>query len=130
MLFSVEQLICHAVGDYVLQSDWMASEKTHRWLPALAHACVYSSVFLLLTRSPLVLLTIGTSHLLIDRYRIARYLCFAKNHLSPSSTWKPWRDSQATGFPSDTPVWLTVWLLIINDNRGHVTINALALKFL
>ena len=31
-------LLAHLVGDYVVQSDWMALNKTARWSPAIAHA--------------------------------------------------------------------------------------------
>ncbi|WP_205679869.1 DUF3307 domain-containing protein [Paenarthrobacter ureafaciens] len=30
-------LLAHLIGDYLIQSDWMASEKTKRWWPAIAH---------------------------------------------------------------------------------------------
>ena len=37
-LITADQLLAHAVGDYVLQSDWMATEKATKSLAALAHA--------------------------------------------------------------------------------------------
>lgn len=33
--------LAHMVGDYLIQSDWMAQEKTKRWWPAIAHALTY-----------------------------------------------------------------------------------------
>ena len=36
------QLVAHAVGDYVLQSDWAATEKTKRSLAALVHVLLCS----------------------------------------------------------------------------------------
>ncbi len=33
----------------------------------------------------------------------------------------------ATGYPSATPAWLAVWLLIIADNTLHLLINHYAL---
>ena len=44
-------LVCHLVGDYLLQNDWMAQGKTSRWGPALAHAASYTLPFLFLTTS-------------------------------------------------------------------------------
>ncbi len=36
MLF-FESLLAHLVGDYLIQSDWMATEKVKRWWPAIVH---------------------------------------------------------------------------------------------
>lgn len=33
-------LVAHAVGDYLLQSDWMATEKVKRSVACLAHVDV------------------------------------------------------------------------------------------
>ena len=30
-MISGDQIIAHMVGDYILQTDWMVKEKTHRW---------------------------------------------------------------------------------------------------
>ena len=48
-MFTADQLVAHAVGDYILQSDWMANEKTKRSLAAAVHALTYALPFLLLT---------------------------------------------------------------------------------
>jgi hypothetical protein len=42
-----DQLLAHLIGDYVLQSDWMASNKRTDNGAALAHAIGYSLPFLL-----------------------------------------------------------------------------------
>ncbi|RLA29302.1 MAG: DUF3307 domain-containing protein, partial [Gammaproteobacteria bacterium] len=47
-MFSADQLIAHAVGDFLLQSEWMAREKTKRSLAALVHCLTYILPFLLL----------------------------------------------------------------------------------
>ncbi|MBT2390812.1 DUF3307 domain-containing protein [Streptomyces sp. ISL-1] len=36
MLF-FESLLAHLAGDYLIQSDWMATEKVKRWWPAVVH---------------------------------------------------------------------------------------------
>jgi hypothetical protein len=36
MSVMVGVLLAHLVGDYLLQSDWMAAEKTKRWWPPVA----------------------------------------------------------------------------------------------
>ena len=124
-------LVLHALGDYVLQSDWMANEKTKRWAPAIAHAVVYTAPFALLMPRWEPLLLIGGSHLAIDHWRLARYLVWAKNFAAPRATaggrwWHPFSECQPTGYHKDRPIWLSLWLMIITDNVMHVAINGLA----
>jgi hypothetical protein len=123
-----ESLIAHGVGDYLLQSHWMATEKTKRWLPAVAHALTYALPFLILTRSPLALLVIAATHAVIDRYRLARHVVWAKNLIAPRAFRVP--RGTATGYGEEVPAWLAVWLLIIADNVMHLVINAAALTWL
>lgn len=153
-MITADQLVAHAMGDYVLQSDWMATRKTKEHVAAAVHAAVYTGCFLPLTRAPLALAIIFGTHFLIDRYRLARYVVWAKNFLAPRVTvvveyttacigpsgrelydetntierwWRPWAECQSTGYPPERPVWLAVWLLIIADNVLHVLINGAAL---
>lgn len=83
----MEQLILHLIGDYILQSDWMAENKTKRWWPALVHASIYSAPFLLLVffagASYKAIALILVTHFCIDRYRLARYVVWAKNFIAP-----------------------------------------------
>lgn len=134
-----DQLLAHAVGDYVLQSDWMANEKTKRSLAALAHVVTYALPFLFLRPSLAALAVIVGTHFAIDRWRLARFMCWAKNWMAPRTWYQPnvpgpstqaWRNCAGTGYPSERPPWLAVWLLIIADNVMHVLINGLALRYL
>ena len=180
-MISADQIVAHLVGDYLLQSDWMASQKTRRLLVALLHALAYGAAFLFLRPSPAAWAAIVVSHALIDRYRLARYAVWAKNFLGPFNvfgwvmrlrpwscrhpgewhnfdpvmlTWRcrcgavrlidsewwsktarfsvnfPWWQCVSTGYHTDRPDWLAVWLLIIADNTIHLVINGLALRFL
>lgn len=87
------QILCHLWGDYILQSDWIAQNKTKRNWPALVHALTYSLCFVPLIwfhgRIPLAAWVcwgwIFGTHFLIDRYRLARYVVWAKNWLGPWS---------------------------------------------
>lgn len=76
------QLIFHLLGDYCLQSDWMAKRKTECSKAAAVHAFVYSLLFLFIAdwKAWAVILV---THFFIDRYRLARFVCYAKNFLSP-----------------------------------------------
>lgn len=119
--------LAHMVGDYLIQSDWMAQEKTRRWWPAIAHAVTYGLPFLLVTQSALALLVIVGTHALIDRYRLARHVVWFKNQFAP----KPFRPAHTpTGYGLDRPDWLSVWLLIIADNTIHMLINVAAVVWL
>jgi hypothetical protein len=123
-------LLAHLAGDYLFQSHYMATEKTKRWSPAIAHAVTYGLPYLLLTRSPAALAVIVLTHAVIDRYRLARYVVWAKNQLAPTSHRYPWRSSDTTGYPGDAPIWLAVWLMIIADNTIHLGINAASVYWL
>ncbi len=133
-MITADQLIAHAIGDYVLQSHWMATEKTKRWLPCLIHVYFYGFVFqAAFNPSMKAMILIMGSHYLIDRYRLARYVVISKNVLfcpqgSPHELAETYNSD--TGFPIDTPPWLSFWLLIIVDNVTHILINGLALKYL
>lgn len=120
-------LFAHFVGDYLLQTNHMAQEKTERWVPAILHGITYTIPFLFLTSSPLALLVITGTHIVIDRYRLARYVVWAKNQLAPSRHRHP---MTKTGYDDKTPDWLAFPLMIVADNVIHIAINALALLYL
>lgn len=140
MLITADQLLCHAIGDYVLQSDWMATEKTKRTFAAVCHAFTYVLPFLFLHPSFTALYIMVTTHLIIDRWRLARFVVWFKNvaFCPPSAEHKrgiagaelAWLNCRTTGSPLERPPFLSVWLLIIADNIMHVLINGLALKYL
>ena len=123
-------LLAHLVGDYLIQSDWMANEKTKRWWPAIAHGLTYALPFLFVTQSPLALAAIAGTHVVIDRFRLARHVCWAKNLLSPKSYRYPWRECVGTGYHESRPAWMAVWLMIIADNTMHLLINVAAVRWL
>lgn len=120
--------LAHMVGDYLIQSHWMANAKTKRWWPAILHGVTYTLPFVLITQSPLALLVIGGSHIVIDHWRLARYVVWFRNLFAP----KGWRAplSSPTGTPGDAPDWLAVWLLFIADNILHMLINVAAVVWL
>lgn len=151
MFFTADMLIAHAVGDYILQNDWQANEKTKKSVAALAHAFTYTLPFLFITQSLAALAIIMVTHFIIDRWRLARYICYVKNFLQPKiipigKEWyvcdggatqvdklsrnHKWEDCSTTGYHKDRPAWLAVWLMIIADNVIHVFCNGLAIYFL
>jgi hypothetical protein len=127
------QLILHLIGDYVTQSDWMAQNKTKREWPALCHAIVYSLPFLVLAgfteRGGAAWIVILWTHFFIDRYRLARYVVWAKEWLADKPPL-PWKECSATGYDPAKPAWLAVWLMIAADNTLHLAINYASLRWL
>lgn len=125
------QLLCHFIGDYILQSDWMAAKKSLDHRAALAHGLVYAVPFMFISQSILAIIVIALTHAVIDDLRLARYVVWAKNFISPRSEWpKSFNECSSTGSSPEKPAYIAVWLLIIIDNIMHIVINALALKFL
>ncbi len=129
MFVTADQVYCHVIGDFFLQSDWQAANKYTRKEVALVHAVLYTLPFLALTRRPTALAVICLSHAIIDHYKLGNYVAWIKNWISPERP-RPWAECKATGYDPDRPVWLTVWLSILTDNAMHIGINALALKYL
>ena len=124
------QLILHLIGDYLLQSDWMALNKTKCSKAAAAHAITYSLPFLILCPSVEAFSVICITHFLMDRFRLARYVVFAKSRLAPKKYWHKWEDCNETGYHKEVPQWLSLWLLVACDNTIHLLINYLALEYL
>ena len=124
-LTTSDQIVAHAVGDYILQSDWMANHKTTDTTAAAVHAATYGLPFLLFQPGWKAMAVIAGTHFLIDRFRLARYVAWAKNYIAP-----PGEDHEltGTGYPADRPAWLSMWLLIITDNVMHGVINGLAMR--
>jgi hypothetical protein len=143
------QLLCHIFGDYILQSDWMALNKSKRTLPCLVHVLLYTAGFLFLTTSWKALLVIGGVHFILDRFPIIiKRMIWAKNHINPTGDYKSFEQCNTTGYYDDSPyntkptgLWvaegdrprhffITVWLYIITDNFLHLLTNYLALAYL
>ena len=124
----MEQLLAHLVGDYLLQTSHMAENKVRSMPIALLHALLYTLPFLFITTSPSALAVIAGTHAVIDRYRLAHYLAMAKNVAGDPVHWREYRTH--TGFSDKTPIWMSVWLVIITDNTMHLLVNYFAIKYL
>jgi hypothetical protein len=118
----LNELICHLIGDYCLQNHWMAARKTSSWFAASIHGLAYMVPFVVLgSASVAALLVMLATHVVIDRFRLARY-------------WVEFYGIGTGGVfcPSQPPApdYLRVWLLIIVDNTIHLTINRAAIELL
>ncbi len=150
----IPQLLAHLFGDYVLQSDWMAMNKSKRTWPCLVHVLLYTSMFLFITTSWKALLVIGGVHFILDRWPIIiRRLIWLKNHIGPGFKYVPFEKAGITGYydtiyqesvgnptyiNKDEDIngfkprlnYITIWLYIITDNLLHIATNYLALTYL
>ena len=126
------QLILHVLGDYILQNDWMAQNKTKKGregeLACLTHTLLYTIPFvayLMIVHPPgdpdfLLFIPksfiIGGSHYLIDRNRLAvAWIAFFNGN------WKTRNDN--FGYGPNKPKWMAFWLMVAIDNSFHLIIN-------
>ena len=123
----MEQLLLHLIGDYLTQTDWMARNKMRSTWAAVCHSVVYAAPFFLIGSWQAVLV-IWSTHLLIDRFGLARYVVFAKNKLTDPGL--RWEEVESTGFSKKIEAWKAFMLLVIVDNTLHLMINFAALKWL
>lgn len=132
-----EQFLIHCFADYWLQNDWMAGNKKKDFRVALIHSFIYTCPFLLLTRSMLALFVIFITHAVIDgtdlvnRLNQLKNLDFNKQAVRDNSIV-----GNNTGFMivadgyTDRPLFIRVWLIILQDNILHLIINYLSLRYL
>jgi uncharacterized membrane protein len=113
----MEQLLCHIFGDYFLQSDWMALNKSKRTFPCLIHVVLYSLPFLFLTNNIYALILIASTHFVFDRFSLVKYVVYAKNFLNPSFSYYEFSQCDVTGYYDDwkNPVQSSETEKIINS---------------
>ena len=78
-------IICHFIGDYVLQSNFIAITKGKNWYHLIVHSILYTVPFYLIFGWCWQLAVIGILHFLIDalkaRYSKINYVCDQALHL-------------------------------------------------
>lgn len=134
------QFLCHCVGDYWLQNDWMATNKKKKWLPAVVHGIFYTLPFLLLTQNILALSIICITHIIIDHTYIVQKLNQVKNwNFEKVKVFfmKQIGQGKVRSTSMDAidgyglrPVFIRIWLIILQDNILHLLINYLTLKYI
>lgn len=65
-------IVCHFIGDYVLQNDFLAKTKGTNWWHLIAHCFLYSLPFYLALGWTWQLGVIIASHIFVDTFK-ARY---------------------------------------------------------
>ncbi|MFE2623100.1 hypothetical protein ACFXKH_23615 [Streptomyces caelestis] len=106
----------------------MATEKVKQWWPAIVHGTTYGLPFPLITRYPLTCAAIVATHVVLDRYRAAEYLVWARNLPAPASRRVARADGRKNqGSPVAVPSGLANALVIVADDTVHLAIGAAAL---
>ena len=106
-------LIAHLIGDFPLQTSWMAINKAHNWLPLIVHSALYTFIIGLISLigfnglAPWKLFVIFLVHVVLDR-----------------RTFVAWWVNQIMR----TNLSENRWLGIMVDQVFHVTILALILQ--
>ena len=111
----MELLLGHLIGDYLLQSDWMALNKKKRgskgFLPCIIHCILWTLSVYIFTVGFKVNITIFIllflSHYILDRTNIVKYII------------------NKTIMPNPT-----MWKIIIVDNTLHLLFAYFILKLL
>ena len=65
-------IVCHLIGDYVLQSDFIANTKGSNWYHLLVHCVLYCVPFLIMYGLVWQLVVTFILHLIVDPLK-ARY---------------------------------------------------------
>lgn len=66
MIKLIQLIMCHVIGDYVLQSDFIAQTKGKNWYHLFVHAILYCVPFAILFGIDYRLILIFISHMIID----------------------------------------------------------------
>jgi len=116
-------LVCHLVGDYLLQTKKMAMYKVRDFIWTNIHAFVYTLPFIFWLRvSPQAAVTIYVTHIIIDRFSLARYLMIAKG--SPPNDVYVYDD----GFKYPIYSGNLFLVYVVTDNTLHLLINYFAIR--
>lgn len=119
----------HFVGDYLLQNQWMATEKSfpgkRGHIACTIHVALYTlAVALFVGWHPLFLLVVAVPHWIIDRWSLGGKLLYLKNGYGPFKG--VWEKAPVCAAPApdllERNVWKTAFaapVYIFNDNTLH-----------
>lgn len=68
-------LLAHFIGDFLLQSDWMAVQKKQKTLVCTIHVLFYMLPFLIVDTTEVQLILIAVQHWVQDRYGFIKWYC-------------------------------------------------------
>jgi hypothetical protein len=95
-------IFAHLIGDYILQTDWMAANKKANGMACLAHVLTYIAPFFLCGLPLWSVLAIAVQHYVQDRSNFVVW-------------FMRWKGSARFTEPPMAP-----WSIIITDNILHI----------
>lgn len=131
-------MLGHFVGDYLLQNQWMATEKSQPGkrghIACTVHVLLYTLAVALFTSfNPLYLAVISIPHWIIDRWSLAKYLLAWKNGYTMHEVWE---EAPLCAAPAPGKLEQNVWkvafaapVYIFNDNTLHWVCLWFTIKF-
>lgn len=128
------QVLLHLLGDYFLQNDWMAVNKSKYsplgWSTCFLHCLLYSIPFGIYYHSMEIFLLVFATHFLIDKFSLAVYWTKLINNtwLADSCTWQAKLGFRASG-PLGRQDYIAVWIHIIRDNSLHIAGNYFIIQY-
>jgi hypothetical protein len=103
----------HLVGDYLLQSDWMAQNKKNRTLACVIHCLIWTTAVMFFTGwGWLPFLILFSLHFLQDRSNFVQY-------------WMRWMGQEKFATGAFAP-----WSVVLVDNTFHLLQIWLVWKFI
>ena len=133
----LQLLLGHLVGDYLLQTSWMAVNKSKKtlqgWMAAIVHTVIYtlSICTLMWNFNPLWILIVFLSHVFIDHYSTATwYLKHIKGMEKPRDTVTVLGYYTKYELPANTPTYTSLyWIIyVVVDNTMHLLLMVGAYK--
>ena len=112
-------LLAHIVGDWLLQTEWQANNKIHKWQALLSHVIVYHLVILAVLiawfgfRNTTVYITVAVlavTHAVLDLRRPVEWIMKMLRHSVTNQSER--------------------WLVIVIDQSIHIILIGLASLFL
>ena len=75
MNFNIPYLLAHFIGDFLLQSDWMATRKKQSNIACSIHVILYMLPFIFVELSLIQFILIAFQHWIQDRSKFIAWYC-------------------------------------------------------
>ena len=111
--FSLNWVMAHLIGDYILQNDWMAINKKKNSIICFIHVFLYMVPFVFTSLTLVQILLIGIQHFIQDRTAVIKWFC--------KITGKFQSENNNNGLP---------WGHFIVDNIFHAIWIMLVIEFI
>ena len=83
--FDLHWIYAHLIGDYLLQNDWMATNKKKNSLICMVHIITYMIPFIFTELNWMQLLLIAAQHYIQDRTSFVAWFCRMTNKFQNGS---------------------------------------------